>query len=579
MNTPSVAPGAPIASLLAELDSLAAAAMADWKVPGAALAIVQDGKIALLRAWGQRDVEANLPVTPDTQFLICSITKSFTATAVALLHDEGRLDWAKPVRDYLPEFRLHDAVATDRVTILDLLCHQSGLPRHDWVHMAGDRSAAEMLPLMRYLEPSRDIRAAWQYNNLGYNVLGLLIERVGGQSYESFIRARLTDRLGMKVSFTLDELEASPEPAVPYMMHEDTRLRAMRLPIRTLAGGAINTSAKDLANWMLLHLGKGEFSGVRLLPANLIGALHSPRVYNSAPEFEEYGEGHYGLGFQTYSYRGERVVSHSGGWPGWGTLMTLLPGRGIGVAVFTNRSPSEVTRILTLDIIDRLCGREAVDWRGRFRKRREEMIAQTRLDNDARESVRRKGTRPARALADYAGDYAHPAYGVMSVKHDGRELTWTWRGMWATLIHRHYETFELPVVPDRLLADRMGITFLTDRDGDVISLSAPLEPMVKDIVFTRVAGGDCADPAFRERCAGAFKSGSITYRVTLDGKRNLELKPNDEPLYHLAPLQDRKFRIVELEGVRVEFQSEGDSVNTLVVYRPFSTSIATRVAE
>jgi hypothetical protein len=147
------------------------------------------------------------------------------------------------------------------------------------------------------------------------------------------------------------------------------------------------------------------------------------------------------------------------------------------------------------------------------------------------------------------------------------------------LIHRHYETFELPVVPDRLLADRMGITFLTDRDGDVISLSAPLEPMVKDIVFTRVAGGDCADPAFRERCAGAFKSGSITYRVTLDGKRNLELKPNDEPLYHLAPLQDRKFRIVELEGVRVEFQSEGDSVNTLVVYRPFSTSIATRVAE
>ena len=83
--------------------------MADWKVPGVTLAVVQDGKVALTRAYGQRDVEADLPVSPATQFVICSITKSFTATAIALLHHEGRLDWTKPVRDYMPEFRLSDA--------------------------------------------------------------------------------------------------------------------------------------------------------------------------------------------------------------------------------------------------------------------------------------------------------------------------------------------------------------------------------------------------------------------------------------------------------------------------------------
>ena len=211
--------------------------MADWKVPGAALAVVQDGKLALTRAYGQRDVEADLPVTPATQFVICSITKSFTATAIALLHHEGRLDWTKPVRDYMPEFRLSDAVATERVTVRDLLCHQSGLPRHDWVHFAGDRAPAEMLGMMRHLELSRDIRAAWQYNNLCYNVAGLLIERLSGQSYEAFIRTRLTDRLGMTISFSLDDLEASDDAARPYMMHEDTRLPAMRLPIRTTAAG------------------------------------------------------------------------------------------------------------------------------------------------------------------------------------------------------------------------------------------------------------------------------------------------------------------------------------------------------
>src|SRR5436305_1798881 len=151
---------ASIADLVPELDRLAANVMADWKVPGAALAVVQDGKLALAKAYGQRDVEANLAVTPTTQFLIGSITKSFTATGVALLHNEGRLDWTKPVRDYLPEFRLHDPVATERVTVRDLLSHQSGLPRHDWVWLPGDRTSAELLGAMRHLEPSRDIRSA-----------------------------------------------------------------------------------------------------------------------------------------------------------------------------------------------------------------------------------------------------------------------------------------------------------------------------------------------------------------------------------------------------------------------------------
>jgi CubicO group peptidase (beta-lactamase class C family) len=573
----SEAPQVPILEFVPELDRLAAEAMADWKVPGVALAVVQDGKLALAKAYGQRDVEANLPVTTATQFLICSITKSFTATGVALLHNEGRLDWTKPVRDYMPEFRLHDPVATERVTVRDLLCHQSGLPRHDWVHFAGDRTPAEMLGAMRHLELSRDIRAAWQYSNLCYNVAGLLIERLSGQSYEAFTRARLTDKLGMTVSFTLEDLEASADAARAYMMHEDTRLPAIRLPIRTLAGGAINTSVADLANWMRLHLGKGEFDGERLLPAALIGELHAPRVYNTVPGFAEFGDAHYGLGFQSLSYRGDRLVSHGGGWPGWGTLMTLVPDFGIGVAVFTNRSPSEVTQTLTWYIIDRLRGREPVDWRERFRKQREEMIAHTQADKDAREKARHKNTRPAHDLAAYAGDYEHPAYGRMSIKAEGGALHWSWRGMFATMAHRHYETFELPEVPDRLLPDRLAITFLTDRDGNIVSLSAPLEPMVKDIAFARLASGDCTDAAFRARCVGSFKSGATTHRVTLDTEGQLVLKPDRQPAYRLAPQQGRRFRIVELEGFAVEFRGEAAIVEEVIFHQPNGTFIAKRV--
>ena len=481
---------AAIADFIPELDRLAVDSMADCKVPGAAVAVVQDGELALAKAYGHRNIEANLPVTTATQFLIGSITKSFTATGMALLHNEGRLDWTKPVRDYIPELRLHDPVATERVTVRDLLCHQSGLPRHDWVWLPGDRTSTELLGVMRHLEPSRDVRAAWQYNNLCYNVASLLIERASGQRYDAFVRARLTDRLGMAVSFTLDDLETSADAARPYMVHEEMRLPAIRLPVSVMAAGAINTSVADLANWMRLHLGKGEFGGERLLPATLIDALHAPRVlYNTQPEFPEYGDAHYGLGFRSQSYRGDRLVWHGGGLVGWGALMTLVPDLGIGVAVLTNRSPSDMPATLTWYIIDRLSDREPIDWRERFRKRRDKLLAQTQADRNAREKARHKNTRPAHDLPEYAGDYEHPAYGIMSIKEHGGALHWSWRGMLATMAHRHYETFELPEVPDRLLPDRLAITFLTDREGNIVSLSAPLEPMVKDIVFVRLAAG------------------------------------------------------------------------------------------
>src|SRR5713101_2375906 len=577
MSSASEAHNAIIAELSPELDQLAIDAMADWKVPGAALAVVQDGKAALVKAYGQRDIDANLPVTPSTQFLIGSITKTFMATAVALLHNEERLDWTKPVRDYIPEFRLHDAVATDRVTVRDLLCHQTGLPRHDWVWWPGDRSATELLGPLRHLELSRDIRAAWQYNNLCYNVAGLLIERVSGQNYEAFIRSRLTGRLGMTVSFTLEELEASIHAARPYMMHEDERLPALRLPIRPIAAGAVNTSVADLAHWMRLHLAKGDYDGERLLSAALINELHAPRIYYASPGDPEFGEEHYGLGFRSTHYRGDRLVWHGGGASGWSAMMTLVPDFGLGVAVLTNLSPPNgVTEILTRYTVDRLRGRDPVNWCERHRKWRQQFLAQVQITKDARAKARHMGTRPAHDLAAYAGDYENAAYGVMSIRAEGGALHWSWRGMGAIMAHRHYETFELPEAKDRLLPDQLAITFLTDREGNVVSLSAPLEPMVKDIVFARLAAGECTDAGFRARCVGRYKRGMTTHDVTLNPDGRLVLRADNQPAYRLVPLQGRRFHIAELEGYSVVFSGDA-TIDELIFHQPNGTFVAARI--
>jgi hypothetical protein len=168
--------------------------------------------------------------------------------------------------------------------------------------------------------------------------------------------------------------------------------------------------------------------------------------------------------------------------------MTLMPDFGIGIAVFTNRSPNGVTEALTYYIIDRMRGRDPIAWCARFCQRREEAIAKLQAGKDIPAKTRHANTRPAHAIVAYAGDYEHPAYGLMSIRERDGALQWSWRGLFAQMIHRHYETFELPEVPDRHLPDKLDITFLTDREGTIVSLSAPLEPAVKDIVFVRLSG-------------------------------------------------------------------------------------------
>ncbi|WP_315830891.1 serine hydrolase [Bradyrhizobium prioriisuperbiae] len=578
MTTQPAAKQTTVATIVPELDALAAEAMAEWKVPGIALAVVQNGETTLLKAYGQRDVEAGLPMTTQTQFLICSITKTFTATALALLVDEGRLDWRKPVRDYIPEFRLHDPVATERVTVRDLLCHHSGLPRHDWIWMPGGLSRKEMMLAMRHLEPARDIRTTFQYNNLAYNVAGIVIERVSGLSFENFIRRRLTDKLRIPVSFSVEDLVEADDAAVPYLMNRDERVRAKLFPLPTTAAGAINTSITAIANWMTFLLAEGEFAGERLLSPALIREMQAPRVFAGAPEFAEFGHSHYGLGFGSFTYRGERVVGHAGGWIGWNTLLRLLPGRNIGVAVFSNRGDGNpVPSILINRIFDHVCSNEPVPWLARLREMRRKSLEQQEIDEQTRRTARKSDTRPSHGLADYAGAYEHSAYGRMVITQTGDALHWAYRGMAAPLSHRHYDTFELPEIIGELNPDRLAISFGTDRDGNIASLSAQLEALVTDIVFTRAPAGACMDPAFRTACVGRYTRGGDIHAVSQEADGQLTLKLPFQPLYHLRPYQDAIFSIVELDGFRVEFR-RGPSgiIDELVYHQPNGTFIAPR---
>ena len=311
-----------------------------------------------------------------------------------MLVDEGRLDWTKPVRDYVPEVWLHDPVATERVTVRDLLSHHSGLPRHDWVWMPGGLSRTQMLAAMRHIEPSRDIRTTYQYSNLGYNAASLVTERLSGQSWEDFTRTRIIERLKMPVTFTVGDLARAEDAATPYIVHRGERRPTKLWPVHATAAGAINTSVAAIANWMKFLLAEGEFENQRLLSAALAREMQAPRVYSSAPD-REFGPVHSGLGFVSTTYRGERIVGHSGGWLGWSTLMRLVPERKLGIAVFCNVSGAPIPSILINHVFDHVSGKEPVPWLERLRDLRRKALAQEEIDEQNRAKAESRTHRPA----------------------------------------------------------------------------------------------------------------------------------------------------------------------------------------
>jgi CubicO group peptidase (beta-lactamase class C family) len=579
MASEPVARSESLTAFIPEFERLISEVIEEWRVPGLAVAVVQGGEVAFVRPYGLRDVEAGLKVTTNTQFQLMSVSKSFTATGLALLVDERRMDWKKPVREYIPEFRLRDAVASDRVTVRDLLCHHSGLPRHDWIWLPGDLSPAQMLAAMRHLEPSDDFRSTFQYSNLGYLLASMVAERVSGRSWAEFTRA-LTDKLHMDVTFAIEELAATADAAVPYAMEGDTRLRSKLWPVSVTAAGGLSTSIASFANWLRFHLGKGEFEGQQLVSPGLIRELQKPRVHVGAPEFAEYSDVHYGLGFRSHWYRGERVVWHGGGFTGTNTLMMMLPDHGVGFSVLANSgmTPLFAPHILANYVFDRVCGKEPVPWLDRFRERHCKIVAQQGADRQAEKASRRPATQPGRDLADYAGDYEHPGYGRMTITHAEGKLHWAFRGMSELLTHRHCDTFELPEQPDapgRLLPGRLAVSFSTDREGNITSLATPFEPLVKDIVFTRVPGGDCVDPAFHQHYTGSFSTGATMVVVAQDNDRQLTLTVGSGPTYKLHPYQNRTFVIDKLEGFRVEFHLGPDGeVDQLIFHQPNGTFVA-----
>ena len=469
-----------------DLDCLVEDAIKYWAIPGLAIAVVHRDDVVLLKGYGVRELDANPPVTADTQFMICSLTKSINAAGIALLVDDKRLDWNTRVREILPEFQLCDPAATEAITISDLLAHRSGLPRHDRIWSPPEeRSREQMLEAMRYLEPSRSLRELYQYSNLGYVVAGMVAERLSGQSWEQFTTQRLLSPLGFKnFGFSTATLASATNYALPHVRDGRHARRIKLWPMHATPAGGIHTCAADMARWIRFLLSRGRADHVQIVSQASLTEMMTPHIDVGDSGFAEIGRAQYGYGLTCQLYRGERTVSHTGSLPGWSSLISMMPDREIGVVVLTNSDPCPVRELITYAVFDRLCSLSPIDWFEIFHARRQSTLEKEEADARRFDTNGIMVRYPDEHLNHFVGEYGNPSYGTISITHNTSGMRWSWRGLKGRLVYRGESSLQLKEDDEARLSD-LVFTFDRNADGVVVRLRSPLEPAVSDIAFQR----------------------------------------------------------------------------------------------
>lgn len=551
-----------------------------WHAVGVSIAVVQDGRIILLEGYGQRDIDRNLPMTADTVQPVASVTKNITVAALATLARDGRLDWDRPVREYLPDFRLATDYATATVTTRDMVTHRTGLPRHDfaWVRSAFTRE--DLVRRLRHFELSAEPRTKFQYNNLMYATAGYLGGRIAGGTWESLVKNRIFEPLGMKTASTsVKDMSAAAHAGRGYSLDRDFRPRAAVYTDAENIGpaGAINASARDMANYLLMLTGKGRFHGKTVVAENDLAEMTSPQMaLPDARRFAEVGASQYGMGFFLSTYRGERVVSHGGNLRGLSSLISFMPQRNLGMFIAVNTTGSSLPTVLSYALYDRLLKLPPIDWSARYREIRDRGNASQQAAEAQNLSPRKPGTHPGHVLAEYAGQYEHPGYGVVTVALAGEQLTAAYNASRSPLVHYHYDVFAAPQDPLNDLAD-MKFDFRSDVNGDVSSLALLIEPLVKPIVFAKRPDARFQDPVFLAPLAGDYQVGANTASIVLRADNVLVMAMPGQPLRTLRGIAGTRFAVEGVEAYTIEFLADGAGRYTRAAfYQPGGNYVAPR---
>ena len=359
---------------LTGFDDYVNTAVREWDVPGLAVSVVKDGKVVFSKGYGVRKVGESAPVDEHTLLSIGSISKSFTAVALGMLVDEGKLSWDDPVSQYLPYFQLHDPYVTRELTIRDLLVHRSGLPEvcGGILLYGSDYSREEVLKRLRYIKPVSSFRSTFAYQSVTYMAAGEVIRAVTGKSWDDFIRERIFTPLGMNESNSLfRDLKTSKNLALPHVRIDGKPVAIAYRDSDALGpAGSIVSSAHDMARYMQLLLAEGTLGGKKLYSEKVAKELFTAQMLvpirpSSHPALKAINTrfSAYGFGWFLREYRGRVLVNHSGGMDGMAAIVMLMPEEKLGVTVLSHQDGG-IPIAMAYRVLDAFLGAPPTDWAG-----------------------------------------------------------------------------------------------------------------------------------------------------------------------------------------------------------------------
>ncbi len=466
--------------------------MGEWNVHGTAIAIIKDGEVIHSRGYGWRDFEQQLPVDSETLFAIGSASKAFTATALGILVDRGLLEWDQPVRKYLPHFHLMDAFADERITPRDLLCHHSGLPGHNMMWFGSPANRKELVERLAYLQPNRDFRTTFQYQNMMFVVAGFLVEALTGLTWEAFVQAEIFDRLGMSSSnFSVEVSSNSGNVALPYRLEDNQPVRVPFANIDVVGpAGSINSNLDDMVQWVRLQLEHGKAPNGQVISAENLEQIHTStsRVpddfFGPLGQYPDLCFESYGLGWFIQRFHGQRLIHHGGHIDGYGAFISFMPELNAGVVFLANDNRTFYVLPLSLNIYELLMGYKPEPWSSRVLDCLNQGEKIKTQNQDAALLARKTGTAPSHPLAEYTGEYAHPGYGSLQILQQAAQLAIRYNSQVFPLEHFHYDVFS-GTYEEEGVPKWVRILFHSNVDGKIDSVSIPFEPAVEAICFRR----------------------------------------------------------------------------------------------
>ncbi len=411
-----------------EIDALAARALEAFRVPGMAIGVVKDGEIRHLKGYGRRDVNDPAPVDADTIFKIASNSKAFTAAALAILVDEGKISWDDRVGEILPDFRLYDPYVSREITIRDLLTHRSGLGLG-----AGDLmlwpepnnfSREDIVRNMRYFKPASSFRSKYAYDNTLYIVAGEVVAAVSGLSYEDFIDRRIMKPLGLDACFAgpisrkAMRNVAKPHGIIGGDIAVIERSVISNEPIASTAAGGLRCGARDMLTWIETQLNNGlSPDGLRLFSAEQSREMWKPHTIINVSEAERARDRTnfkaYGLGWRLSDVYGYKQVSHTGTLAGMLSYVTLIPELDLGIVVLTNGASYDVRESVMFSLVHSFIDMPQTDWVAHYRNRRE--AAEDAPVDPGCETG-------AAGVTGIAGFYEDPWFGRVEIAEEGGAL-------------------------------------------------------------------------------------------------------------------------------------------------------------